>query len=98
MHNDLLRRSIAMLFLISSAPDTKEFETAFRTAKEMNGQICLLQDAVYAARNAGDDSLYVIADDMRLRGISDNEISGRPIDYGQLTELMVDAEKVAGLF
>jgi sulfur transfer complex TusBCD TusB component (DsrH family) len=40
-----------MLFLISSAPDTKEFQTSFRTAKEMNADICLLQNAVYAARN-----------------------------------------------
>jgi sulfur relay protein TusB/DsrH len=87
-----------MLFLISSAPDTKEFKTAYRTAKEMNGQICLLQDAVYAARNNSDDSLYVIVDDMSLRGLSNKEISGKPIDYSQLIDLMVNADKVVGLF
>jgi sulfur relay protein TusB/DsrH len=89
---------MAMLFLISSAPDTTKFRTAYRTAKEMNGQICLLQDAIYAAKDADDDSLYVIVDDMRLRGMSDDEISGRPIDYSQLIDLMVDTDKVVGLF
>jgi hypothetical protein len=35
-----------MLFLISSAPDTKEFKTAYKLAKDMSAEICLLQNAV----------------------------------------------------
>ena len=87
-----------MLFLISSAPDTTEFKTAYRTAKEMNEEICLLQDAVYATRNQDDDSLYILRDDLRLRGIGENEISGKQLDYSQLIDLMVNADKVIGLF
>ncbi|GBD95891.1 MAG TPA: hypothetical protein ENG83_00785 [Nitrospirae bacterium] len=87
-----------MLFLISSSPDTKEFNTAYKLAKDMNAEICLLQNAVYASRNSNDPGLYVLRDDMLLRGINENEISGRPIDYSGLVDLMTDQEKVAGLF
>jgi len=87
-----------MLFLISSAPDRIEFKTSYRIAKEMNADICLLQDAVYASRELADDNFYVIIDDMKLRGIKEEEIKGKPIDYDQLVDMMVDAEKVVGLF
>jgi sulfur relay protein TusB/DsrH len=87
-----------MLFLISSAPDTKEFKTSYQMAKDMNAEICLLQNAVYASRNSDDNSLYVLHDDLQLRGINENEISGRRIDYGQLVDLMTKTDKVVGLF
>jgi sulfur relay protein TusB/DsrH len=87
-----------MLFLIASAPDTKEFKTAYRTAKGMKGKVCLLQNAVYAARNSDNNNLYFMRDDAMLRGISEDEISGKPIDYGQLVDLMTGSDKVLGLF
>ncbi len=87
-----------MLFLISSAPDTKEFKTAYKLAKDMNAEVCLLQNAVYASRNSDDKMLYVMSDDMRLRGISENEISGRLIDYSQLIDLMINTDKIVGIF
>ena len=87
-----------MLFLISSSPDTKNFKTAYKTAKELNADVCLLQSAVYASRNLDDSSLYVIQDALQLRGIHETEISGNIIDYGQLVDLMTDADKVVGLF
>ncbi len=87
-----------MLFLISSAPDTKEFKTAYKLAKDMSAEICLLQNAVYASRNSDDNGLYVLHDDLQLRGINENEISGKRIDYGQLVDLMTKTDKVVGLF
>ena len=87
-----------MLFLISSAPDTKEFKTAYKLAKDMSAEICLLQNAVYASRNSDDNGLYVLHADLQLRGINENEISGRRIDYGQLVDLMTKTDKVVGLF
>ncbi len=87
-----------MLFLISSAPDTREFKTAYRLAKDMNAEICLLQNAVYASRSLYDGNFYVLKDDMQMRGISENEISGKPVDYSRLIDLMADADKVAGFF
>ena len=87
-----------MLFLISSAPDTREFKTAYKLAKDMSAEICLLQNAVYASRNSDGNGLYVLHDDLQLRGINENEISGRQIDYGQLIDLMTKTDKVVGLF
>ncbi len=87
-----------MLFLISSAPDTNEFKTAYKLAKDMDAEICLLQNAVYASRNLNDSSLYVLRDEIQLRGINENEISGKLIDYSQLMDLMTDTDKVAGFF
>jgi sulfur relay protein TusB/DsrH len=87
-----------MLFLISSAPDTKEFKTAYQLAKDMNAKICLLQNAVYASRDSSDQNLYVLRDDMQLRGIGENEISGKPINYSDLIDLMTNSDKVVGLF
>lgn len=87
-----------MLFLISSAPDTTEFQTALRTAREMNADVCLLQNAVFAARNPEVRNIYVMADDMKLRGIGEKETSGKVIDYHYLIELMTNSDKVVGLF
>ncbi len=87
-----------MLFLIASAQETQEFRTAYTLATEMKADICLIQNAVYAARSIDNGSVYVLNDDMALRGIGEHEISGRPIDYGQLVDLMTNTEKVAGVF
>jgi len=87
-----------VLFLIASAQDTQEFKTAIRMAKDVNADICLLQNAVYAARNSDDNNMYALIDDMKLRGIDEDEISGMPIDYGRLVDLMTNSDKVVGIF
>lgn len=87
-----------MLFLISSAPDTKEFKSAYRIAQYMNAEVCLLQNAVYASRNLFDSRFYLLKDDMQLRGINEEESSGTTIDYSQLVDLMIKSDKVVGLF
>ena len=106
-----------MLFLISSAPDTKEFKTAYKLAKDMNAEVCLFQNAVYASKDliennppsppftkggmgglSGENVVYVLRDEMQLRGIQEDEISGKPIDYNQLIDLMADTDKVVGIF
>jgi len=87
-----------VLFLIASAPDTQEFKTAIRMANDVNADICLLQNAVYAARNSTDNNMYALSDDMKLRGIHENDLSGKLIDYGQLVDLMTTSDKVVGIF
>lgn len=87
-----------MLFLISSAPDTNEFKTAYKLAEDMNAEICLFQNAVYASRDLNNDSLYLLRDELQLRGINENEVSGKIIDYSQLIDLMDKEEKVIGAF
>jgi len=87
-----------MLFLISSAPDTKEFKTAYNLAKDTGAEICLLQNAVYASRTLNDNGIYLLSDEMQLRGINENEVSGKIIDYTQLIDLMTETDKVVGIF
>jgi sulfur relay protein TusB/DsrH len=87
-----------MLFLIASAPDTPEFKTAIQMAGDVRADICLLQNAVYAARTSDNNNMYVLDDDMKLRGINKHEISGKPIDYDRLVDLMITADKVVGMF
>lgn len=87
-----------MLFLIASAPDTPEYKTAVQMAGDAGADICLLQNAVYAARSSDSAAMYVLDDDMKLRGINKHEISGKPIDYNRLVDLMIQADKVVGLF
>ncbi len=87
-----------MLFLVSSAPDTKEFQTAWSIAMGMEADICLLQSAVYAARQKGVSDVYVLDDDLMLRGIGRDEASGKIINYQQLIDLMTGADKVVGIF
>ncbi len=87
-----------MLFLFSSAPDTKEFKTAYKMAKDMNAEICLLQNAVYAAGDADNQAHYALSDDLDLRGIDKNTVTAKVIDYSQLIDLMTGTDKVVGLF
>jgi sulfur relay protein TusB/DsrH len=87
-----------MLFLISSAPDTREFKTAYNLAKDIGAEICLLQNAVYASRTLNDNVIYLLRDEMQLRGINENEVSGKIIDYSQLIDLMTNTDKVVGIF
>jgi len=87
-----------MLFLFSSAPDTKEFQTAYKMAQDMNAEICLLQNAVYAAGNKDNHAHYALSDDLALRGIDKSTVTAKVIDYSQLIDIMTGTDKVVGLF
>jgi sulfur relay protein TusB/DsrH len=73
-------------------------------AKEGGGDIILLQNGVYFAQKERlglfPGAVYVLNDDMRLRGINDSELDGRAktIDYDKLTDIITGDDKVVGLF
>jgi sulfur relay protein TusB/DsrH len=73
-------------------------------AKEGGGDIILLQNGVYFAQKERLGSfpgvVYVLDDDMRLRGIIDSELDARAktIDYDKLTDIITGDDKVVGLF
>jgi sulfur relay protein TusB/DsrH len=73
-------------------------------AKESGGDIILLQNGVYFAQKERlgifPGAVYVLSDDMRLRGINDSELDTRAktIDYDKLTDIITGVDKVVGLF
>ncbi len=93
-----------MLVIVKSAPDTPEGKRAVKLARDMAADICLIQNAVYFALTERLDGFcgtaYVLNEDMKLRGISSDitDKGIRELDYDGLVDLMINEEKVAGVF
>jgi len=93
-----------MLIIIKSAPGTPEGERGIKLARDMAADICLIQNAVcFSQKNRLKDfsgRVYVLNEDRRLRGIKDEQMAEdiKRIDYDGLVDLMVDKEKVVGVF
>jgi sulfur relay protein TusB/DsrH len=93
-----------MIVMIKSAPDTTDGAIGLTLAKEGGADLVLLQNGVYFAQKERlgsiSGSVYVLADDKKLRGLKDSEIDGRVkiIDYDKLTDIITGGEKVVGMF
>jgi sulfur relay protein TusB/DsrH len=93
-----------MLVIIKSAPDTTDGARGLTLAKEDGGDIILLQNGVYFAQKerlgSFPGAVYVLDDDVRLRGLKDAELDDRAktIDYDKLTNIITGDDKVVGLF
>ncbi len=93
-----------MLVMIKSAPDTTDGALGLTLAKEGKGDVILLQNGVYFAQKerlgSFHGAVYVLNDDVRLRGIKDSELDARAeaIDYDKLTDIITGGDKVVGLF
>ena len=93
-----------MIVLIKSAPDTADAMRGLALARDSAADLVLLQNGVLFAQKgrladfAG--AIHVLDDDKKLRGLRDDELDGRAktIDYDFLTDLMVDCDKVVGMF
>lgn len=93
-----------MLVIIKSGPDTQEGKRAIKLARDMAADICLIQNAVYFSQKERLEgfcgSVYVLDEDVRLRGLKDDEIEKdlKKINYGSLVDMMADEDKVVGMF
>lgn len=93
-----------MLVIIKSSPDTPEGKRGFKLARDMASDMVLLQNGVYFAQQDRFEGfcgkVYILEEDMRLRGLEDDEIlkDATKIDYDKLVDLMVEEEKVIGMF
>lgn len=93
-----------MLVIIKSSPDTPEGKRGFKLARDMASDMVLLQNGVYFAQRERFEGfcgkVYIIEEDMRLRGIKDDEVlkDAIKIDYDGLVDLMAEEEKVIGMF
>jgi sulfur relay protein TusB/DsrH len=93
-----------MIVMIKSAPDTADGIRGVTLAKDSGADLVLLQNGVYFAQEERIvdfmGTIYVLNDDMRVRGVKDTEIVNqvKMIEYDTLTELITGSEKVVGLF
>lgn len=93
-----------MLTIIKSSPDTPEGKRGFKLARDMASDMVLLQNGVYFAQRERFEGfcgkVYVLEEDMRLRGLTESEIlkDAVKIDYDRLVDLMVEEDRVVGMF
>ncbi len=93
-----------MLTIIKSSPDTPEGMRGFKLARDMASDIVLLQNGVYLAQRERFEGfcgrVYIIEEDMRLRGLQNEEIlkDAIIIDYDELIDLMMEEENTVGMF
>jgi len=93
-----------MLVIIKSSPDTSEGKRGIKLAMDMSANIVLIQNAVYFAQKDSLDGfsgiIYALEDDIRLRGLRDEELRKdmKKLDYDGLVELMIEEDKLIGIF
>jgi sulfur relay protein TusB/DsrH len=93
-----------MLIIIKSFPDTPEGKRGIKLAIDMAANVVLIQNAVYFAQGDRHDSfngiIYALEDDIRLRGLRDEELRKdmKKLDYDGLVELMIEEDKLIGIF
>jgi sulfur relay protein TusB/DsrH len=93
-----------MITIIKSSPDTPEGKRGFKLARDMASDMVLLQNGIYFAHRERFEGfcgkVYILEEDMRLRGLRDEEIlkDAIKIDYDRLIDIMVEEDKVVGMF
>ncbi len=93
-----------MIVVVKSAPDTADGKRGIKLARDMAADLVLLHNGVYFAEKERLEGFcgtaYVIEDDVRLRGIKDDEVEKdiKKLNYGDFVDLMADTDKVVGMF
>ncbi len=93
-----------MIVIVKSSPETTDGMRGMKLARDMAADVVLLQNGVYFAQSERlggfCGTAYVLDEDVRLRGLRDDEIEKdiRRLDYGELIDLMAKEEKVVGMF
>ena len=93
-----------MLVIAKSAPDMPEGRRGLKLARDMAADLILLQNGIYFAQKERLDgfsgTVYVLDDDIRLRGLKDEEIQKdvNRLNYDGLVDLMASEDRVVGMF
>lgn len=91
-----------MLVIIKSAPGTDDAQRALSLGRKFSADIILMQDAVYLAGRGGLDGykgkVYVIEEDLKLRGAGAMPDGVETIGYDGAVDLMAAHDKTLGMF
>jgi len=91
-----------MLIIVKSGPDTAEGRRGVKLARDMAGDLLLMQNAVYFAEKERLEgfcgSVYVLDEDEKLRGVTEIQKGIKTISYHEAVELMAEADKATGAF
>lgn len=93
-----------MLVIVKSAPETADGKRAVKLARDMAADLVLIQNGVYFSQRERlggfCGSVYVLEEDMRLRGLKKDEIEKDIIEitYDSLIDFMDGEDKVVGIF
>jgi len=93
-----------MLMIVKNGIDTPEGKRGVLLARDMAADLVLIQNGIYFVRDGGIDDfsgkVYVLDEDLALRGVGDAEIGKeiKKINYDALVDLMVESDKVMGMF
>ncbi|RJQ20547.1 MAG: hypothetical protein C4560_04935 [Nitrospiraceae bacterium] len=93
-----------MFVIVKSGPETQDGKRGVKLARDMGADLCLVQNAVYFAQKERLEgfcgTLYALEDDLRLRGLKDDELEKetKKLGYVGLVEIMADEDKVVGMF
>jgi len=89
-----------MLIILKSGPDTAEGRRGVKLARDMAGDLLLMQNAVYFVEKERLEGFcgmaYVLDEDRRLRGVTEIQKGLKAISYPEAVELMAEAEKTIG--
>jgi sulfur relay protein TusB/DsrH len=91
-----------MLVVIKSGPESQEAKRAVKIARDTAADIVLLQNSVSLARKDRLEGFcgtaFALSEDLKLSGIKDLEKSVKEISYEEFIDLMVENDKVIGIF
>ena len=94
-----------MIVVVKSGPDTTDGRRGVAIARSESAVLVLIQNAVGFAHtelagSSGPGATYALEDDLRLRGLSSEDLDERivRIGYPELVELLAAGDKVVGAF
>ena len=90
-----------MVVIVKSSPDTPEAKRAVKLARDIAGDLVLIQNAVYMAESdrlgGFCGTVYALDEDLKLRGITETEKGVKAVSYDELIDLII-GDKAVGAF
>lgn len=91
-----------MLIIVKSAPDSPEGKRGVKLARDLAGDLMLIQNAVYFAEKERLEgfcgTVYVLEEDRLLRGVKVIGKGMKTLSYDEFINIITENNKVVGAF